>query len=129
MLNKIIIRYLDGKIKKGTTEDFFPNKTFFHLRDKDNDEYIKISIEDLKAVFFVKSYEGDNAYDENKEFERFGLGKKIKVRFKDGEMLIGYTQGFSRERVGFILFPADPDCNNEKVFVVTAATDNIGFVL
>jgi hypothetical protein len=129
MINKIIIRYFDGKIKKGTTEDFFPNKTIFHLRDKDSDEYTEIRIEDLKAVFFVKSFEGDHTYHESTEFERFGLGRKIKVCFKDGEVLFGYTQGFSRERVGFILFPADPNSNNEKVFVVTAATENINFII
>jgi len=129
VLNKIVIRYSDGKVIKGTTEDFFPNKTSFHMRDKDSGEYIDISIEELKAVFFVKSFEGDNSYQERKQFERFGLGKKIKVSFKDGEELVGYTQGFSKERVGFFLFPSDPDSNNEKAFVIAAATDDVSFII
>jgi len=29
MLDKIVIRYTDGKIMKGTTEDFFPNNDVF----------------------------------------------------------------------------------------------------
>jgi len=38
-----------------------------------------------------------------------------------------YSQGFSGERVGFFLFPVDANSNNEKVFIVNAATINVGF--
>lgn len=128
MLIKIVIRYVDGNIKKGNTQDFSPNKDVFHLRDKDNGEYLDIKIKDLKAVFFVNDYDGNPEYQERNYIERVGLGRKIIVHFKDGETLVGYTQGFSRERAGFILFPCDPDCNNDKAFIVTAATDNVNFV-
>ena len=128
MLNKIVIRYADGTIKKGTTQDFFPNKDIFHLRDEDNGDYLDIKIKELKAVYFVKDYDGNPEYQERNDRERVGLGRKIKVHFNDGETLVGYTQGFSRERTGFILFPCDPDSNNDKAFVVIAATDNVDFV-
>ena len=52
----------------------------------------------------------------------------IKVEFKDSETLIGYTSGYSPGRVGFFVFPADPEDNNEKVFVVTAATKDVSFL-
>jgi hypothetical protein len=50
------------------------------------------------------------------------------VHFKDNEKMVGYTLGYSSTRAGFILFPADPDCNNEKVFVIIAATKDIHFL-
>ena len=115
-------------IKKGTTEDFFQNKEIFHMRDNDNGEIQTINIKDLKAVFFVKDFQGNPKYQDRDDNIRLGLGKKIRVKFKDGEMLVGYTQGFSRDRVGFIMFPSDPISNNDKVFVVTAATINVSFV-
>ena len=31
MLNKVVARYVDGPVVKGTTADFFPNKEIFHL--------------------------------------------------------------------------------------------------
>ena len=129
MINKIVIRYADGKIVKGTTQDFSPNKDVFHIKDIYDGKYQEIIIKDLKAVYFVKDYEGNSEYQEKSDIERVGLGRKIKVHFKDGETIVGYTQGFSQERAGFILFPADPDCNNDKSFVVTAATDKVYFVL
>lgn len=113
---------------KGTTEDFFPNKDIFHMSDKDNGGYHEINIKDLKAVLFVKSFEGNPNYHERFDIERVGLGKKIMVHFKDNEKMVGYTQGYSATRTGFILFPSDPDCNNDKIFVIIAATDKIDFI-
>jgi hypothetical protein len=129
MINKIVIRYTDGKVLKGTTEDFSPNKDVFHIRDVYDGKYQEIIIRDLKAVFFVKDFEGNPKYQEKDDVERVGLGRKIKVHFKDGETIVGYTQGFSQERAGFILFPSDPDSNNDKSFVVTSATDKVYFLL
>jgi hypothetical protein len=128
VLNKIIIRYADGKIIRGTTEDFFPNKDIFHAIDKNNAELHEIKIKDLKAVFFVKSFEGNPKYQDRDDIERVGFGRKMRVLFKDGETLVGYTQGYSPDRAGFFLFPSDPNSNNDKAFVVTAATDKVCFI-
>lgn len=128
MQNQIIVRFGDGKILKGTTADLFPNKAVFHLKDNDSGALQEIGIYNLKAVYFVKSFEGNPDYHEKTDIERVGLGKKIKVHFKDGETLVGYTQGYSPNRDIFIVFPCDPDCNNEKVFVVTKAADMVSFI-
>jgi hypothetical protein len=60
--------------------------------------------------------------------ERRGFGRKMRVLFRDGETIIGYTQGFSPARQGFILFPGDPGSNNDRIFIVTAATEEINFL-
>ncbi len=128
MLNKIVIRFSDGKVMKGTTEDFFPNKDVFHLNDKESGEYREIKVSDLKAVFFVKSFEGSSEYRDRNDVERVGLGRKIRVQFNDGETMVGYTQGFSPNRGGFMLSPADPECNNDRVFIVNRATEVVHFI-
>jgi small nuclear ribonucleoprotein (snRNP)-like protein len=128
MQNQIIVRFSNGKILKGTTADLFPNKALFHLKDNDSGALQEIGISNLKAVYFVKSFEGNPDYHEKTDIERVGLGKKIKVHFKDGETLVGYTQGYSPNRDIFIVFPCDPDSNNEKVFVVTKAADMVSFI-
>ncbi|MEJ2154155.1 MAG: hypothetical protein P8X96_02370, partial [Desulfobacteraceae bacterium] len=55
-------------------------------------------------------------------------GRKTKVKFKDGEIIYGYTLGYSPERQGFYLTPADLGSNNERIFIVTSATENVQFV-
>ena len=128
MQNKVVVQTTNGEIIKGITNDFSPHKDFFHLKEQDSEEILEIDILDLKAVYFVKTHEGNPNHDEETEAERAGFGKKIRVRFKDGEELLGYTQGFSPNRPGFFVFPIDADSNNDRVFVVNSATDEIDFV-
>ena len=128
MINKVVIHSCQGDITKGETSDFFPNKDVFHLKKENAGALEKIHIKDLKAVFFVKDFTGNAAYTEKNDVERVGLGRKIKVQFKDSETLTGYTQGYAPNRPGFFVVPCDPDSNNLRVFVVAAATAKVEFV-
>jgi hypothetical protein len=125
--NKVVTRSKDHTMRKGTTRNFFPNKTQFHLEEI-NGEISEISIEDLKAVFFVKDFEGNKSHQKSYDDNIAGGGKKIKVRFFDGETVVGYTLGFSPDRQGFFLTPGDLKGNNERIFVVKSATEKIEFL-
>lgn len=116
--NKVIAHFRGGTLVRGTTLDFHPRKSHFHLEDAEGAMH-EVSIAELKAVFFVKDFEGDPDYDERKGFfQTRPQGKKITVEFLDGELMYGYSLSYSRRELGFFLFPGDPDSNNIKVFVV-----------
>ena len=125
--NKVVIKFKDNTIMKGKTNDLFPNKNQFHLEDPEG-KIFEINMEDLKAVFFVKDYKGDKSYEYSYDDIITGGGRKIKVDFADGEEMIGYTQGYSPDRAGFFIIPADLKGNNERVFVVKSATRKIQFL-
>ena len=128
MINKVVVHFSDGKISKGETGDFFPNKKSFHLKEVGKNEMMQIDIQTIKAVYFVESLNGDSAFKEKNDVERSGYGKKIRVQFKDGEIQYGYTQGYSPNRTGFFVSPCDSNSNNIRLFVVTEATEKIQFV-
>ena len=50
------------------------------------------------------------------------------MTFLDGETMAGFTMGYSKDKPGFFLIPADPEGNNQRVFVVRAATRSVEFV-
>ncbi len=127
MQNKVVVHRAGGPLLKGITNDFFPNKDIFHLHDNDTGEVLEVQLLGLKAVFFVKDFDGDSNYRERVDMERTGFGKRIRVAFKDGETLEGYCHGFAKDRQGFYVFPADPQSNNDRIFVITAATDDVSF--
>jgi formylmethanofuran dehydrogenase subunit D len=84
----------------------------------------------LKGVYFVRDFEGNSQYNERKTFaenER-PSGRKVEVTFKDGEVMVGSTMGYDPQRQGFFFFPADPQSNTLRVFVVTAAVSNVRFL-
>ena len=128
MLNKVVVNYVGNPVRKGTTDNFSPGRDLFHVKDHVTGEVFEVNLATLKAVFFVKTFEGNADYRERSDVERTGLGKKIRVVFKDGETQIGYTQGFTPNRPGFFVFPVDDGCNNERIYVITAATKEVQFV-
>jgi hypothetical protein len=90
-----------------------------------------VRVGELKALFFVKSFGGDPTHKDLAEeaaAAQAGQGRRIRVAFNDGETLVGTTQGYDRSRPGFFVVPADPGSNNERCFVVAAATREVSFL-
>jgi hypothetical protein len=125
--NKVVARFKDGTIMKGNTSDFFPNKVSFHLNCLDG-KLEEIDVEKLKALFFVKDFEGNKDHKKKYDDLIHGAGRKIVVDFNDGESIIGYAIGYSPDRRGFFMTIADLGGNNERAFVVKSATKNIKFL-
>ncbi|MBI3621773.1 MAG: hypothetical protein HY208_06250 [Nitrospirae bacterium] len=117
---------------KGFTDDFFPNKEVFHITQLPPAQAkpIEVRVAELKAVFFVKDHQGKPQYNDLKDFNAPAAtaGRKLKVVFKDGETILGTTQGYQPNRPGFFLVPSDPQSNNDRCFVVSAATKSVAFV-
>ena len=127
--NRIVARFADGRMLKGTTQDFAPGKDAFHVIGSEGGaQPVRVEVEELKAVFFVKSLVGNPAYAEVKEFGGPMAGRKVQVTFNDGEVLVGSTQAHQPDRPGFFMVPADPRSNNERVYVVAGAVQTVSFL-
>jgi len=129
--NKIVLHYQGGRITKGFTADFSPNKEVFHLilKEGTDSKPAEVRLSELKAVFFVKDPTGNPHHNEKKEFDHGKpvVGRKIRVQFKDGEILVGTTQGYQPNRPGFFMIPVDPKSNNERCFILLSATQSVTF--
>jgi hypothetical protein len=76
----------------------------------------------VKALFFVKSFEGRTDYTELKFFDRNPQieGLWVKIRFHDGETTEGIVHNslpFVKDS-GFFLRPPDPESNNRVLYVI-----------
>jgi hypothetical protein len=124
----VVVRFMDGRILKGTTRDFAPNKPAFHLFPwgEETDKALEIPVGALKAVFFVKSYEGNKSHAAGNTFDGArGQGRKLLVTFKDGEVLAGFTMGYNPKNQGFFMIPADQKSNNARVYVVNGSVGKV----
>ena len=135
MANKVVVHYANGKIERGYTSDFQPNKDVFHLvvQAEETETCLPITMSDLKAVFFVKDLlgRGRASSQEKKDFTDVQndklRGKKVKVEFKDGEIICGLTLGYSPKRKGFFFTPIEEQSNNERIFAVLSFVRRITF--
>lgn len=131
--NRIVVRYADKRLQKGITLNFSPDRETFHLGPPElanADPLETIRIADLKAIFFVKDFDGNPYFEERKNFDpgKAVFGRKVKVVFQDGELLVGSTTSYRRDRPGFFVIPADPESNIERCFVVVRATKKVAFI-
>jgi hypothetical protein len=135
---KVIARLRDGKVLRGyvdklPTEDpagflseaspSLPGE--FTLRAAESGENLSIPAASLKALFFVKSFEGRSEYREVKFFDKNPpiKGLWVRVQFYDKESLEGVVQNSIDFLVnpGFFLKPPDPGSNNAIVYVVKSS--------
>ena len=130
-LNRVVARDRTGDMIKGMTADFDRAAKRFHVEASVEDIHAKVvDVRELKAVFFVRKLEGDRYYDEDNEFDEMGrpVGTvRVTVKFRDGEVLRGYTHEKERRGEGFFMVPSDPFSNNRRIFVVYGAVEDLYF--
>ena len=128
--NKVVVRYANGTVIKGFTQNFSPNRDWFHLTpvDKASNETIEVSVRRLKAIFVVRDFYGNPHYHERKKYieGENPPGLKLEVTFADGEVMVGSTLlSYDPKRQGNFIIPADPKSNNIRVFAVSSAVKNV----
>jgi hypothetical protein len=125
---KVIARFLDGRIVRGYTNDFHASKPHLHLTEDAASESRFVPIAQLKALFFVREFQGDSRRVDRNEFDQRAYGRKVEVTFRDGEVLLGTTMGFKSPAHPFFVQPADAASNNLRVFVTPTAARTVRFL-
>jgi len=134
--NLVVAKYRDGRMIKGVTYNFGPEKKAFHVlpvteeKEEGTTKGVEVVISGLKALFFVKSLEGRKGPRSlegllEEEEEEVTSAMKVRVTFHDGEILVGMTHGYSREKQGFFIVPLEKESNNRRIFVVFNAAREI----
>ena len=127
-MDKVVAHYQTGKVAKGLAFDFAPARDWFHLLLRGGDAPpMEIRVPELKALFFVKDLSGNGRQPKFNEFDLSVKipGRKVRVRFRDGEVMQGFSWGCQVGRFGFFLTPADVRSNNERCYIVSTATEEI----
>lgn len=114
----VVARYLDGRIVKGLTTDFHPGSDSFHINDGSEVPPERVTTDRLKAVYFVRSLEGNTEYRDHREFpETRAVRTKLWLEFDDGERMAAWPVSAALGRRGFYVLPTDIDSNLERVYV------------
>jgi len=130
MENKLVVHMKDGRIYKGVTQDFQPSRESFHLLPAEGGGVpMKVRLEEMKALFYVKDYIGNRDFVARRQFdEARQFGRRAILTFTDGETIWG-TVGEGREDdPGFFFFPADENDNNIRIFVVRTSLKEMKLV-
>jgi hypothetical protein len=131
---RIVIRYEDRAVRGfaeeselGSFEQLLRNDPQYpldsiRLRLLDSETVEEVPTKDAKAVFFVKTFDGDLRHRALHFHENAPIvpGLWVRVYFHDGEMIEGIisnTRDFVLED-GFFMRPTDPNGNNRLVYIL-----------
>ncbi len=135
---RVIARLRDGKAVKGFIQGLDgmdPDSLLEHpqntlslevvIRPLDSNGLVTVPLETLKALFFVKTFEGNKDYREIKFFDKSPPieGLWVRTKFYDGESLEGVVRNSLDylTQPGFFLKPPDAQANNEVMYVVKSS--------
>lgn len=140
--DKAVLRFLDGSVLKGHLTAFSEEAAVITLCEADNDTVHTVNADILKAIFFVKTFEGKKEHHDKKSYVARKPGyRRTFIKFNDGEDMVGFLEGevpweksffLSKKKIqhlkGFYLLPADGSSNNNRVFVFTGAVRDVTVV-
>ncbi len=125
-LQKVVVRTRDGEVIPGFANEDRIKKRLKIINQQGKEE--AFSIDKLKAVFFVKDFQGNAEYDEIKFLSKQSVSSMIwvRVKFFDGEVLERKNLNTMEllSSPGFYLSPSDQDTNNKRVYVVKSSLKN-----
>ena len=120
---KVIVRTRDKRLFRGFSKAELIREKIQLVDSKG--KKVEFPLDELKAIFFVRDFEGDPTYRE----VRF-LGKSslpawvwVQVTFVDGEIMEGRIRNDKSllDPLGFFMWVADEGTNNELVYIVRSA--------
>jgi hypothetical protein len=124
MSNRVVAHFLDGRVAKGVSLDVDASRPRCHIRTSDG-QTLEVRLTDLKALFFVKSLDGNPARQDSTQVspddDRTAGTFSIEVEFADGERVVGLTVRYPPIKPFFFILPVDPASNNIRILVNKAA--------
>jgi len=127
-MNNVVARFADGRIVKGVSMNVDITKPACHVSTSDG-KMEEVRLADLKALFFVKSLDGDSAHNEAMAAEATDPRARgsilVELRFTDSERLVAFANRFPPLGAYFFLVPVDPKSNNIRILVNRAQVVSI----
>ena len=116
-LNFPALKDLDVSTPQGTR---LPDK--ISVEPEESGSPVEVELDSLKALFFVKTYNGTTEYKEVKYFKFTPQveGLWVRLTFYDNERTEGIIHNSIRFVLesGFFIKPPDPQSNNELAYVI-----------
>jgi hypothetical protein len=132
---KVVVRLLGDRVVKGHLVHFIPEQESFRILTLSDSgatgEISEISFSDVKAVFFVRTFEGDPTYEKPADERSFvpppQSAYRLEVVFKDGETIRGTAESYSPGSKGFFFSPLDPRDNNLQIYVPRSSIEDVTY--
>lgn len=131
-MHHVIVKFLEGEEKEGEVFSFNMNFPVFYLQsknDKGEIDNIPIKIDLIKQIIFLKKKDsnGNILHKETIDQSIYAgvLPYRLKVEFKDGQIVDGSTNRYNLKDAGFFIVPINPADKSERIYINAATVKNV----
>ncbi len=115
-VHRVVIHTLDGLVLRGTLADADLEAPELALDSGDPGATSPVATDGVKAIFFMLA---------PGEEPQAPLGKRVRVTFRDGRQVAGFSPDYREGGMGFFMFPADTRTNTGRIWVYQAAVKQV----
>lgn len=119
-----VVKFVSGEEKEGEIILFNVTKPTFHLqvtRDEGRKEIQLIRTDSVKMILFLKRTENAGTYLRTETIDQSvyagTTALRLRVSFKDGEVITGSTLKYDPSDKGFFLIPLNPADRSERIYI------------
>jgi hypothetical protein len=113
--HRVVLHTLEGQVKRGTVCDVDLLDAVIRLNQPGQPQD-RIAAERLKAIFFMQA-PGESPLPQS--------GRKVRVHFRDGRQILGFSEDVESTETGFFLIPADTRTHTARIYVFRAGVQSI----
>jgi hypothetical protein len=114
--HRVVVHTADGQVKRGSLCDVALDGPELLLQPQSGGAPEALPAERVKAIFFMMG-----AGDSPPATE----GKKVRVTFRDGRQVAGFSPDYAPERVGFFMVPVDTRTHTARIWVYRASVRQV----
>lgn len=114
--HRVVIHTADGQVKRGTLCDVALDGPELLLQPQAGGVAEALPVERIKAIFFMLATGDAPPAPE---------GKKVRVTFRDGRQVAGFSPDYQPERAGFFMIPVDTRTHTARIWVYRTAVRQV----
>jgi hypothetical protein len=114
--HRVVVHTVEGTVKRGTLADPDLAAATLPLGSPAGGAPEDVPTEKVKAIFFMLA---------PGEKPPLAQGKKVRVTFRDGRQVAGFSPDYSETAAGFFMIPGDTRTNTGRIWVYRAAVRQV----
>jgi len=114
--HRVVVHTIEGHVKRGVLEDADLDSDSLSLVAQAGAAPDPVPTDKVKAIFFMLA-PGEKA--------PIAEGKKVRVTFRDGRQVAGFSPDYSETGAGFFMIPGDTRTNTGRIWVYRLAVRQV----
>jgi hypothetical protein len=113
--HRVVLHTVEGQVKRGTLVDPALDGAVLALEQPAGDPD-QVPVDRVRAIFFMLGA-GEAAPEPS--------GRKVRVTFRDGRQVAGFSPDYDPAAFGFFMIPADSRTNTARIWVYRSAVRQV----